>query len=711
MNSAICELVHSGVSMVYSKIVRLASVSVLGFLFLSSSVFAGGPENLLLVVNANSPSSLLMANHYIELRKIPERNVVYLDDVPGRETSSLRDFRSRIMLPIIEQVEDRQLTNIDYIVYSSDFPTRYNIEPHVNKLFSEAEKHGQSIGSRKIFNHGASLTSLTYFARDVLADNVGYLALNSNRYYRLPASTILNSPFHGEEQTKFREAKRLGKNGKYKEAIEALIELGKQNPNQVAVLYSLAQMYAQDGDSKEAAKWLGRAVSRGWSYRSQTESDRAFSKVIDSALFRGILNATPDEPFKFAPTQGFKSNYYWASNGSINGSPAGGQKYFISTILGVTRNWGCTEREALAALKRNAVVDGTHPDGIFCFADTKDVRNRTRKPNYKSAIDALRKLGMETRVIPDTIPINQNRVMGLTNGTASFKWAKGNSTLLPGAICDNLTSHGGMLWKASQTKCTEFMAAGAAGASGTVIEPFALQAKFPHPMIHAHYAKGCTLGEAFYQSVHGPFQLLIVGDALCQPFATKPTFEVDGVEALQTIAGPVEAILDFSDSPVDVSHLEIYMDGKLVGRVPIMDGVKFDSTKLPDGYHEMRIVAVAANLLTTTGGKIFPLLVNNKEQQVNVTLDSKSYKESDTITVQVDSNYGQRIVLKQNFRELGTADGQNAKFELSAAKLGRGPVRLTAFAFDENDVAVSSVPYAIQIIGPLSDVAIKPKKR
>ena len=60
----------------------------------------------------------------------------------------------------------------------------------------------------------------------------------------------------------------------------------------------------------------------------------------------------------------------------------------------------------------------------------------------------------------------------------------------------------------------EFLRHGAAGSSGTVTEPYAIQAKFPTPFIQTVYAHGYTLGEAFYQSVSGPYQLLIVGDAL-----------------------------------------------------------------------------------------------------------------------------------------------------------------------------------------------------
>ena len=81
---------------------------------------------------------------------------------------------------------------------------------------------------------------------------------------------------------------------------------------------------------------------------------------------------------------------------------------------------------------------------------------------------------------------------------------------------------------AGQTPLSEFLRYGAAGSSGTVTEPFAIAEKFPSPMIQVHYARGCTLAEAFYQSVHGPYQLLIVGDPLCRPWADIPQVSVAG---------------------------------------------------------------------------------------------------------------------------------------------------------------------------------------
>ena len=111
------------------KIVCQTCVAIAGLLLSANTALAGGPENVLLVVNANSDSSLLLANHYISLREIPEKNVVYLDNVPGSrsETCTLASFRTQILLPIVEQIEERKLANIDYIVYSSDFPALVKI--------------------------------------------------------------------------------------------------------------------------------------------------------------------------------------------------------------------------------------------------------------------------------------------------------------------------------------------------------------------------------------------------------------------------------------------------------------------------------------------------------------------------------------------------------------------------------------------------------
>src|SRR5215212_9506274 len=89
----------------------------------SAALAGGGPENVLLLVNTNSDASKTIANHYISWRHIPASNVLYLNwkGVPGSITGE--SFRETILLPALLALDERQLTlQIDYIVYSSDFP-------------------------------------------------------------------------------------------------------------------------------------------------------------------------------------------------------------------------------------------------------------------------------------------------------------------------------------------------------------------------------------------------------------------------------------------------------------------------------------------------------------------------------------------------------------------------------------------------------------
>ena len=101
-----------------------------------AALAGGGPENVLLLVNANSDSSKTIANHYIALRKIPATNVMYVDWKGSVEFGTGKIFREQILLPAFKEMSDRRVgPQIDYMVYSSDFPWRYEMKD----LFPEAQ--------------------------------------------------------------------------------------------------------------------------------------------------------------------------------------------------------------------------------------------------------------------------------------------------------------------------------------------------------------------------------------------------------------------------------------------------------------------------------------------------------------------------------------------------------------------------------------------
>ncbi len=345
---------------------------------------------------------------------------------------------------------------------------------------------------------------------------------------------------------------------------------------------------------------------------------------------------------------------------------------------------------------------GLDPQARSTFPIPKMFATRLGFRTTKFAVNALERLGHKAEIITTVLPMQKKDVLGLTTGSASFNWTASGSKIIPGAICDNLTSFGGKMDSTSQTKLSEFIRNGAAGSSGTVTEPFSIQAKFPHPMIHAHYARGCSLAEAFYQSLQGPFQLLIVGDALCQPWATRPVVNVTGLNPDQKVSGDTVLKIDVSESPVAVAAMEMYVDGVLVLRSQVRDRVRFDTANIPDGYHELRIVVVSNDPIQTTGNAIIPFQVDNQGNYTELSTENQEYLETDEITFVAKSNYGDSIELLQNMRPIAKKIGRNAEFKIPAKLLGRGPVKLEAIALSESGKGVSSMPLELNIEGRIS---------
>ena len=305
-----------------------------------------------------------------------------------------------------------------------------------------------------------------------------------------------------------------------------------------------------------------------------------------------------------AVTQGFRGWYGWAKNGDL--LEAGGTRYLLSAMLGVTDGRGNSVAEITAYLRSAAAADGTRPPGTIYFMTNDDVRTTTRSGPFPAIVKALGGLGVKAEIVAGTLPERKRDVAGLMAGTPTFDWRASGSQIVPGAICENLTSFGGIFTPtAGQTPLSDFLRAGAAGSSGTVTEPFSLQAKFPHPSIQVHYARGASLVEAFYQSVRAPYQLLVVGDPLCQPWATIPEVEVVSaadsrvLEPGAVVSGTLALEPRASNAAVD--RFELYVDGLRVGQGGLGETLALDTTTLADGHHELRVVAIAATPIETQG--------------------------------------------------------------------------------------------------------------
>lgn len=540
---------------------RQVFLAISVFVSTSTARAGGGPENLFLVVNTRSWSSLTVANHYQRLRKLPASNVFYLDWPYDNERIDAETMRSKLLTPVLEEIGRRGIADhIDYVVYSTDFP--WSVDCTAETKGSQLSQYLTPI---------ASLNGLTFLYQDFLNKRYELLLLDANRYYR-PVPRV--------------------------EAPES---------------------------------------------------------------------------------QGFHGWYGWAKSGRL--LEAGGEHYLLSMMLGVTTGRGMSTTDVVRNLQRSVGADFTRPAGTIYYARNNDVRSKTRDEGYQAAIDALRSLNVRGEIVDEVVPQRKADVMGAMIGAEQFSWHAAQSTVRPGAICEHLTSAGGIMSVgAGQTPLTENLLAGAAGASGAVTEPYAIPQKFPNPFIHVHYARGCSLAEAFYQSVNGPYQLLIVGDPLCRPWADPPRVSVQGVEPGATVQG--ELTLQPSSqlpSRTFVARYELYVDGVFNDSCDSGSTITFDTRRLVDGYHELRMMAVCNEPIETRGGLLIPVTVANRGRTLVLErVDAEPVRWGGPLRLRVKTDDAVGIIVAQGSRTLARIRGNQAEFSLDPRALGLGPVTLQA---------------------------------
>jgi uncharacterized protein (TIGR03790 family) len=533
----------------------------------SESWAGGGPENVFLLVNSSSRDSLTVANHYIDLRKIPPRNVFYLDWRRGKMVTWGGNFREEILKPALEEVNRRQLGGqIDYLVYSCDFPWRIDFQREFpDEQFPPA------------LRPSASTTGATYLWSFVMNKRKEMFGLTTNFYF---------SPTRG-----------------------------------------------------------------------------------------GVTL-----------TRAFRGHHFWNPEGRRT-TAAEGIPYLLSTMLGVTDGRGNTVQEIVRYLESASEADGTKPKGTVYYVQNNTPRSTPRHDLYPQAVAALALAGVRAEIVQGTFIQNKSQVMGVTCGGAQLDIAKSGCRFLPGALCDNLTSAGGNLVirkdkGPQQTPLSEFLRFGAAGACGTVVEPMNFPQKFPAPFLHVHYARGCSLAEAFFQSVAGPYQQLIVGDPLCQPWADRPEVTVKGIDGQPRLSGTVMITPSAETSEGQaVAYFDLFIDGQRTERCALGGQFSLDTTKLADGVHELRVVATDSSAIESQGRWIGEVLVKNGLDAIQISVDEAMIANGmEFLTVNVASSRKEAVTVLHNDREVGTVPLGTGTARIAVDTLGVGPITLHALS-------------------------------
>ncbi|MCC7083864.1 MAG: hypothetical protein IT427_02525 [Pirellulales bacterium] len=585
----------------------------------ATSLAGLGPTNLLLVVNANDPTSKAIANEYIALRRLSPNNVLYLDWKFGDRQINIDQFRHELLSPIRKFLARRKLTDqIDCIVYSSGFPWGIDFSADVPPILRKAREFEYQFKFPT-----ASLTGATFLHEQVVTkDATKYAAYNANRYMRLRESTA-------------------------------------------------------DGDFQLPADRKGQLI--------QTVGHQRFTagRIDPSSI----------------GSHGFHHQYRWGINGEL--LRGAGSQYLLSIMLGVTNGTGNNLREILGYLRANAPADGTFPTGTIYFMKerSKDngIRSIVREPGYAMAIQQLQSLGIAARILDRGIPNRRRDVQGLLTGIDQFDWRRSGSTILPGAICENLTSYSAIFDPGTgQTPCSEFLRYGAAGTAGTVNEPYSIQNKFPHAMIQVHYARGCSLAEAFYQSIYMPYQTLILGDPLCRPWANVPQVKVEGVADGATLKGTV-AIQPSAQLPRggQCSPFELYADGQRLTVCPAGGQLEIDTAKYADGAHELRIVGIEQGPIETQGETIVDVRFDNFGRTMEFTADSPIAGAPIKGAAKCVGADG--LAIYHNGQTVAKITGESGEATIDLQRLGDGPVTLAAFAWHHGEAICIATPIKLQI--------------
>jgi hypothetical protein len=381
-------------------------------------------------------------------------------------------------------------------------------------------------------------------------------------------------------------------------------------------------------------------------------------------------------------------------------------------MLGYTGVRGNSLTEIIEYLGRAAGADGTQPDGTVYLMENRNIRSRVRQPMFPAAQAALLQLGRAVEVIAQgqrgqdgRIPRNRTDIIGLVAGTRVFDWEVSGSRMLPGAIAESFTSYGGHFSHGVQTKLTEFLRHGAAGSSGAVQEPYSFIEKFPVPHLHRYYADGSSLAEAFYQSVSSPYQLIVVGDPLTRPFARFAELKLVSPDPGRPWQGRVRIEPHVRMAPGEnLERVEIWVDGIPAGQGAAGDFLELDTRGLADGFHELRLVAVASNPLETRSHGSWPVLVNQHDLVVSLHADRQALSYGEPLQLSGQAAGALSVHLYQGRRLLAEVRIMEGRWQAAVPStlLGEGQLQLHAEAQYPGGIVARSAPLKLRVLPPLT---------
>jgi hypothetical protein len=162
-----------------------------------------------------------------------------------------------------------------------------------------------------------------------------------------------------------------------------------------------------------------------------------------------------------------------------------------------------------------------------------------------------------------------------------------------------------------------------------------------------------------------------------------------------------------SDVKAAVDHFEVFVDGKRLVTDPASQQFTVDTTAIGDGWHELRVVAIATGPLETQSRAVLPIVVSNRGGSLTLARENSTANEvlyGEPLVVRAKAPTARSIAILHNGRSLGTIDGADGTLSIDTRTLGLGPVALQASARLAAQ-ACFSAPLEITVLPP---PALKP---
>lgn len=206
--------------------------------------------------------------------------------------------------------------------------------------------------------------------------------------------------------------------------------------------------------------------------------------------------------------------------------------------------------------------DYTFPTQTVVLGKSVDVFRNVRYSTFDNTIFDARLRGNYNIIRTNTdFPWAFNNILGFQHGRSFY--SVNDNEFVPGAIADNLTSYGGIIFGPNdQTSLLPFLYAGASMSYGTVVEPCNYLEKFPSPQDYFYQSRGFSLAESYYQSVTNPYQGLIVGEPLSAPFAQLAGAGWNNLPVNSLLSGTTNLSFQASgDARHPIQQVDLFLDG------------------------------------------------------------------------------------------------------------------------------------------------------